>query len=261
MSRPKWQVKLIDRFFGKIFFLARITRVPVIGTWIFKCLFNKDDITFIPVNESIRQMEHVALPSDIVRHFIMNSNYIWIKDKCVCRAAEGCKNYPIDLGCIYLGNAVNKFNPDLGRIATVDEALDHLKRCADAGLVHMIGLNRMDSIMLNCAPSDSLMTICNCCECCCFFRILPGLNDPIKEKIKKLPNVSINILEGCTGCGECIAGCFVKAISIENGKACINEDCIGCGKCVKACGTESIRLYINDPIFIANSIARISDKS
>jgi ferredoxin len=259
MSRPKWQAKLINRFFGKIFFLARITRVPVVGTLIFKFLFKKDDITFIPVNESIRRHEHVALPSDIVRHFIMISKYIWIKHECVCRAAEGCKNYPVDLGCIYMGDAVNNFNPDLGRMVTVDEALDHLRRCDDAGLVHMIGLNRMDSLMLNCAPSDALMTICNCCECCCFFRILPGLNDPIKEKIKGLPNVNVCVLDTCTGCGECVSGCFVKAISIEGGKACINENCIGCGKCVMACGTESIRLDINDPVFINNSIARISD--
>jgi ferredoxin len=233
--------------------------VPFIGSWIFKFLFKKDDITFLPVNESIRHREHVALPSDIVRYFIVNANRIWIKNECVCRAAEGCKNYPVELGCIYLGDAVNNFNPELGRIAAVGEALEHLQRCDDAGLVHMIGLNRMDSLMLNCAPSDTLMTICNCCECCCFFRILPGLNGPIKEKIKGLPNVNVSILDSCTGCGECVAGCFVKAITIENGRARINDDCIGCGKCVMACGVESIRLDITDSVFVNNSIARISD--
>lgn len=37
-----------------------------------------------------------------------------------------------------------------------------------------------------------------------------------------------------------------------------NDNCIGCGKCVMACGAESIRLDIADPVFVNNSIARIS---
>lgn len=259
MSRPKWQVKIINRFFREILLLAKITRVPIIGSWIYRALFDKDRITFIPVNESVPAHEHVALPSEIVRHFISRSEHIWIKDKCVCRAAEGCDNYPAELGCIYLGSAVMKFNPDLGREATVGEALQHLRRCEDAGLVHMIGLNRMDSLMLNCAPADTLMTICNCCECCCFFRILPDLNQPIKEKIKGLSCVEVTVEEGCTGCGACTGSCFTRAITVTNGRARINDNCIGCGKCVRACCSGSIRLTINDPVFINNSIALIAE--
>jgi ferredoxin len=258
MSRPQWQVKLIQMFFGGIFLFARATRLPVIGSWIYRALFDKDDITFIPVNESLQHPEHVALPSDIVRHFIMKAEHIWIKDSCVCRSAEGCRNYPVDLGCIYLGGPVLKFNSGLGRMATAEEALDHLQRCADAGLVHMIGLNRMDSLMLGCAPSDTLMTICNCCECCCFFRILPDLHGPIKQKIRGLPCVDISVAEGCTGCGKCAAACFVQAISIAGGKARINDDCIRCGKCVRACGAGSIKMRITDPVFVDNSIGRIT---
>ena len=156
MSRPKWQVKLINRFFKKIFLFAHITRVPLVGTWLYRLFFDKDDITFIPINTSLEPHDHVALPSDIIRHFIKNSQYIWIKNKCVCRTAESCKNYPKDLGCIYLGPAVQNFNQDLGRMATIEEALEHVRRCEEAGLVHMIGLNKLDSLMLNCAPSDTL---------------------------------------------------------------------------------------------------------
>jgi ferredoxin len=261
MSRPKWQAKLINRFFGKIFLLAKISRLPILGTWIYRLLFDKDDITFIPINESLEHQEHVALPSDIIRHFIMRSPYIWIKDKCVCRTAENCKNYPRDLGCIYLGTAVKNFHPDLGRMATVDEALEHVRRCEEAGLVHMIGINKLDSLMLNCAPSDALMTICNCCECCCFFRILPGLNEPIREKIRGLDSVVIEVHDGCTGCGACTASCFAGALSVVEGRAVINENCIKCGKCVRACGAGFIKMTIDDPVFIESSITRIMESS
>lgn len=257
MSRPKWQARLINRFFKKIFLFAKLTRIPVIGTWLYGVFFKKDDITFIPINTSLEPHDHVVLPSDIIRHFILSSQFIWIKDKCVCRSAEDCKNYPKDLGCIYLGRVVQNFNPDLGRMATVDEALDHVRRCEEAGLVHMIGLNRLDSLMLNCAPSDTLMTICNCCECCCFFRILPGLNKPIREKIRGLDCVSIEVLTGCTGCGACMASCFAGALSIAGGRAVINDNCIKCGKCVRACRAGFIRMNITDPVFVDSSINRI----
>ena len=112
--------------------------------------------------------------------------------------------------------------------------------------------------MLNCAPSDTLMTICNCCECCCFFRILPGLNEPIRDKIRGLPSVEVEVLEGCTGCGACASSCFTGALSVMEGKALINENCIKCGKCVRACRGGHIRMNINDPIFVDSSISRIA---
>lgn len=259
MSRPRWQVKLINRFFKKIFLFANITRVPFVGTWLYRLFFDKDDVTFIPINASLEPHEHVALPSDIIRHFIMKSEYIWIKDRCVCRTAENCRSYPKDLGCIYLGPAVQNFNQDLGRMATVGQALEHVRRCEEAGLVHMIGLNRLDSLMLNCAPSDTLMTICNCCECCCFFRILPRLSGPIRERMRGLDCVTIEVRDGCTGCGACVSSCFAGGISVVHGRVVINNNCIKCGKCVRACRAGLIKMTITDPVFIDSSINRIME--
>ncbi len=46
----------------------------------------------------------------------------------------------------------------------------------------------------------------------------------------------------CISCGECIAICPEKAISVdEKGKAKVNQDiCVGCGKCVATCASEAI---------------------
>jgi len=90
--------------------------------------------------------------------------------------STGCKDYPMDLGCIFLGEAVKEINPKFGRMATVEEALEHAKKCRDAGLVHLIGKNKLDTVWLNAGPGDKLMTICNCCPCCCLWKILPDIS-------------------------------------------------------------------------------------
>lgn len=48
--------------------------------------------------------------------------------------------------------------------------------------------------------------------------------------------------EKCTGCGICVEGCPVEAISLKNDKAVIDEStCIECGLCVDECPNDAIR--------------------
>jgi hypothetical protein len=35
--------------------------------------------------------------------FIEKANYIWKMDTCICRAGAKCKDYPIDLACLFMG--------------------------------------------------------------------------------------------------------------------------------------------------------------
>jgi hypothetical protein len=86
---------------------------------------------------------------------------------CLCRDAKQCKDYPIDLGCLFLGEAALGINPRLGRGVTKREALEHIRRCREAGLVHLIGRNKLDTVWLGVGPGDKLLTICHCCPCCC----------------------------------------------------------------------------------------------
>ncbi|MEI6631288.1 MAG: DUF362 domain-containing protein [bacterium] len=51
------------------------------------------------------------------------------------------------------------------------------------------------------------------------------------------------ILKNCTGCGECVLVCPVKAISLVNKKSNIdNAKCIGCASCIAACNFSAIEV-------------------
>jgi NAD-dependent dihydropyrimidine dehydrogenase PreA subunit len=169
-----------------------------------------------------------------------------------------CKDYPIDLGCLFLGEAVLGINPQLGRLVSKQEALEHIKKCKDAGLVHMIGRNLLDKQWLGVKPGYKLLSICNCDPCCCLWRISPIVNSKIGSKVQKMPGIEIEVTAKCIGCGTCTKGtCFVDAIHIVNNRAVISELCKGCGRCVDICPQKAITLTIKDNDYVKRSIEQI----
>lgn len=270
MARSLWFVELLKKAFPRRFLLARLTKTPFLGKilvrFLDKLLFKGNYIIYLPkdqviqLNQKIKQGKEVVLPSEIVEYFIENAKFHWIMNFCLCRAAEKCKKYPIELGCLFLGEAVKGINPQLGRLVTKKEALEHVRRCREAGLVHMIGRDKLDTSWLNIGPDEKLLTICNCCECCCLWRLLPDLVSNLGNTVKKMPGVRIQVSERCIGCGTCSKGvCFVKAIHIiNNKKAFISESCRGCGRCISICPQKAIEIEITDVHYLEKSIQRIA---
>lgn len=247
MSRPIWQVNLIRKSHPTPF-TAGLTRIPFLGKLTNRLLFKDDEIVYIPINESIEPEENVALPSDIVRHFVKIAGYRWIMNECICRAAKECRDHPIDLGCIFLGEAVLGINPALGRLASVEETLEHVDRCEEAGLVHLIGRNKLDSVWLNVKPANKLLTICNCCNCCCLWKILlPNAYRSISESVQKPQSLEVVVSDECIGCGTCSENCFSQSITIQNERSVISDTCIGCGRCVTFCPQNAVRVNISSP--------------
>lgn len=255
--------KINKKLFPYRFFLAKMTTLPVIGHVVDKMLFEGDDIIYLPKDNVIRvnkeiEMEDMVLPSRVVEHFIERASYYWIMDTCICRETMQCKDYPIDLGCLFLGEAAKRISPELGRPVTKEDALAHVQRARDAGLVHLIGRNKLDAVWLQTGTPDSLLTICNCCPCCCLWRMLPDLSPHIGRNVTKMPGVTVEVTENCTGCGACIDACFVNVITIKDGKATISEECRGCGRCVEVCPHSAIELTVENEQAVETSIKRIS---
>ena len=264
--KPLWFVSILEKTFPNIKFIAKLTNFPILGKIFDKLMFDGDHIIYllqdkvIKVDKKIGEYNEYVLPSQVLEYFIKKANYHWIMNFCICRESMQCKDYPINLGCLFLGEAAQGINPQLGRRVTKEEALDHIKKCQEAGLVHMIGRNLLDKQWLGVKPGNKLMSICNCCPCCCLWRVTPILAPKIRSKINKMPGVEVRVTEKCVGCGTCTKGiCFVDAIHMVNDRAFINEDCRGCGRCIDVCPQNAIELSINDKEYIMKSIKTMDE--
>lgn len=258
-----WFTNLIKKGFPQRFLLARLTRVPVLGKVMDFLFFEGDDIIYLPkdhvvtVNRSVTIPDSMVLPSQIVEHFIEKANYHWVMNFCICRDSSNCKDYPINLGCLFLGEAAMHINPELGRKVTKEEAKEHVRLCREAGLVHLIGRNKLDAVWLNVSPGNKLLTICNCCPCCCLWRMLPYLAPQIGTKVTKMPGVEIKVTDKCVGCRTCEKVCFVNAIKVTDSHAVISRECRGCGRCVDVCPNKAITISVEDT-FEEKAIERIA---
>ena len=265
MARPLWFVELVKTLFPSRFIFAEMTKIPIVGHMLEYSLFYGDDIIYLPrdsviqIQEDIGESDNYVLPSQVVDHFIQQANYHWVMDQCICRAGDFCTDYPVDLGCIFLGEAVLDINPKLGRLVSKEQALAHAKRCREAGLVHMIGRNKLDSVWLGARPSVKLLTICSCCPCCCLWRMIPYIKPAIRDKVHKMPGVTVSVTDLCNGCGTCTEGvCFVDAIHLEDSTAVVDEGCRGCGRCIEVCPNEAIELTFQNNQFVEETIKNLS---
>ena len=264
MSRPLWFTEFVKKIFPTRYLLARATNLPFLGSLVDSTLFNGDDMIYLPnnrtlqIHEAIPDSEQIFIPSQVIEHFIQQAEVHWVMDRCICRAAADCHDYPIDMGCLFLGEAALGINPELGHRVTKTEASQHAARCRDAGLVHLIGRNKLDTVWLGVGPGHRLLTICNCCPCCCIWRVLPYVKPEIGAKVTRMPGVEVSVGETCIGCGTCLGTCFVDAIQLVDDRALITESCRGCGRCVEVCPQGAIEIKLGQGTFLDQIIARIN---
>ena len=266
MARPLWFVTLLKKTFPNLKLIAKLTNLPILSYIFDYLLFKGDNLIYLPldrsieVNKSLGEYNEIVLPSQVTKYFIKKAKHHWIMDFCICRSSMKCEHYPINLGCLFLGEAVLGINPQLGRLVTKDEALAHLKKCEEARLIHLIGRNKLDAQWLGVKPEEKLLSICNCDPCCCLWRIIPTITPKISHKIKKMAGVDVKVTDRCKGCGICTKGsCFVDAIHLINKKAFITKECRGCGRCVNICPHKAIELIINDDRYVKKTIKKISE--
>ena len=244
---------ILKYIFNWRFWIAEITKKSkAYRKLIDKMLFENDEIVVIPntinVNKKIESEGSEFLPTEIIKEVIRRCDDIVIMNTCLCRTSNGCKDYPQDIGCIFLGPTSRKIPKNIGKKATVQEALDHVDKADEAGLSHIIGRNKIDTVWMNIRPGKGLLTICHCCPCCCLWKVYPNLHSDISDKLEKLDGIEIKLHEeNCKKCGKCVQSCMFKAISLENGEVAIDTDiCRGCGLCVNSCKFDAITVEYSD---------------
>ena len=253
MRRPRFVD--ISRFtlkyiFNWRFWIAEITKKSKTYRKIIdKMLFEDDEIVVIPntinINKKIESDGSEFLPTDIIKDVIRRCDDIVIMNSCLCRTSNGCEDYPKDIGCIFLGPTARKIPSHIGKLSTVEEALAQVDRADAAGLTHIIGRNKIDTVWMNIKPGKGLLTICHCCPCCCLWKVYPNLDNEISDKLEKLDGVSVKLHEDkCKKCKLCLDEvCMYQAISFTNNKITIDPNiCKGCGLCVNTCKFDAITI-------------------
>ncbi|RJP31020.1 MAG: hypothetical protein C4536_08775 [Actinobacteria bacterium] len=218
----------------------------------------KTDMRWLPINQDIQRPEDVPVPLTLLDRLIEDASHRVIYDYCGCRKGFACSHYPVDIGCLLMGDSAMESPFSVSREVEVEEAKAHVRKAVDAGLVPVVGKARIDNYLFGIKDRSRLLTVCLCCECCCITRFTryARLNvlDPM---FPRLEGITIEVTEDCTGCGECAEHCYIQAISLEGGRAVIGGLCRACGRCATVCPNEAIKVSVDDPDFLEKSYERI----
>lgn len=210
----------------------------------------KMNFVMIPIEKKVKAPDQHILPMDVVDAMVDKAGAAAIAHTCACREGGRCKDYPQDIGCLILGEAVKELDPVIGKMVTKDEAKAHIKKALDAGLYPLISHYFRDAMMYS-IDFEREIIVCFCCPCHCVARRAAteseGLEESFYTNTRRFPGVEVMFDESkCTACGKCVQQCFARAITLEDGKIRFDADkCKGCGHCALVCDGFTVRYDLN----------------
>jgi hypothetical protein len=118
--------------------MAKIRNLPVLGPIALQLLGHTPEQYGGSLSPSASGWRIRAILT-VLKEMIRRSAHRVILHQCPCRQGMGCQDYPNDIGCIYLGEATKDMDPSFGIHASVDQALAHVDRTVEAGLIPGMG--------------------------------------------------------------------------------------------------------------------------
>lgn len=203
----------------------------------------------IPVDESVRVDMEIQPYESASR--ILSSAKSWGVLDCICRVqksliGERCE-HPLDV-CMVMSDRPGVFNhSNTITPLSLDEAVQTLKRAADAGLVHSVSNTQKE-----------IWYICNCCTCSC--GILRGIADlGIANVVARSAFVNRVDETLCLACEDCIDYCQFNALAVEDYATVDQARCVGCGVCIPICPENALGL-VRRPLEETKPIPQTDDE-
>jgi len=212
----------------------------------------------MPLNVDVTdQGEKVVVPLDLIKESLKNVTYIAGMDTCLCREANECKDYPVDVACLFLGEpAKTVVKHGLGRFFTYEEACARVDEAARHGLMGQAVWIEVEQMLWGVRNDemDRFLEICFCCPCCCIaMRLARNATPAERHRFHPSGWTAVPDRTKCIGCGACSEGphgCPVEAISYDHGgKVVIDQElCVGCGICKSRCEVGVIQIKQTMPM-------------
>ncbi|MCP4724136.1 MAG: 4Fe-4S dicluster domain-containing protein [bacterium] len=225
----KWFKKRMHKFFGTI-------ERPKVHSRI------------IPLNADVKKSPSAVIPYQLLDDLIDNACFRIILDECLCRRGMNCKDYPIDFGCLMLGEgAKTLLKGQHGKEATAEEAKEYMRKAEKHGLVPIAAHAYPEEKAMGIPKSlyHNFIEVCLCCPCCCVaLKNIKYYTPEIRSNSFLNVGYVARELPDCKGCNKCVDICPAEAIKVDGDKIRIQEDiCIGCGLCKYVCKYDAIELY------------------
>jgi ferredoxin len=186
----------------------------------------------VPVRESVKADLAVAPYESALG--ILSRASAWGVTDCICRKQTALVGrpcpHPVEV-CMVMSTVPGAYHGRDGvRELNREEAMDVLRRAAEAGLVHSVANTK-----------EGQGYICNCCICSC--AVLRGMAEGGMASVISRSGFVCRVDEtSCDGCGLCETRCAFKAITVEGMARVEAIRCAGCGVCAVACPNHALTL-------------------
>ncbi len=244
-----WYSRMFTRAMG---IAAGGVKIPLLGTLLKKLVLMDDPQKHLTqsytfnLNFSLNEtgnLQNTVLPLDVIRKSIEKSEYRAIMHKCLCRTGNKCQTHDQNLGCIFLGRGAEAtVRNGVAREATVAEAVHHLYRAVDLGLVGMGMWIEAENYIWGIKKEHyhKWLEICFCCPCCCIaLQNLKKVTPDVRQRFRHMGWQAV-CTGSCSRCGLCVESCPVGAVQITAAGVTIADSCLGCGICSRICPEEML---------------------